>query len=256
MQTWLNKLVAWLSRFAITGLTRYLVMLNALVYVLLLAQPNYGSVLSLDMSKIAAGQVWRLVSYLFIPPTTSIIFIVFALSLMWMIGDALEEAWGAFRLNVYYVVGMIGTTIAACLVPGPTTNVFLNTSLFFAFATLFPNFQLLVFFVLPVKVKWLAWISAILLVPPLLQGPWSIRATLIAAYANYLLFFGPQIWRSIRENAKLSERRAQFQIAKTTEHDSLHVCAQCGATEITHPDRDFRVRQDGTEFCNLCRGAS
>ncbi len=252
----MDKLEARWGKFAITGLTRYLVMLNAIVYMLLLAQPNYASMLTLDISKVASGEVWRLVSYLFLPPTTSVIFIFFALYVLWMIGDALEEAWGAFRLNVYYLVGMIGTTIAACLVPGPTTNVFLNSTLFFAFATLFPNFQFLLFFILPVKVKWLAWISAILLIPPLLQGPWSIRATLLVAYGNYLLFFAPQILRSMRENAEISRRRAQFQTSVTSESEPLHACARCGATEITHPDREFRVRQDGTEICENCRALS
>jgi membrane associated rhomboid family serine protease len=240
------------GRFAITGLTRYIVALNGLTFLLLRAQPRYFDALTLDTSRIASGEVWRLVSYLFLPPTDSIIFILFSLYAIWMIGENLENTWGAFRLNLFYLLGMVGTTIACLLTGGgQTTNVFLNMSLFFAFATIFPNIEFLVFFILPVKVKWLALIAAAWLLTFLISSPWPVKASLIVAFANYFLFFGPSFISGVRTTAEYKRRREKFRVASVPD-ETLHRCSKCGATEVSNPERGFRVRNDDTEICDVC----
>ena len=139
------------------------------------------------------GQVWRLITYIFIPTTNSPIWIIFVLLFLWFIGEGLERAWGAFRLNLFYFVGMIGTTIAAFFFGSNFSNTMLNATLFFAFAHFYPEEVIYIFFILPAKVKWIAWVAAALLLFGFVTGPNSYRMALVAAFANYLIFFGPEL---------------------------------------------------------------
>jgi membrane associated rhomboid family serine protease len=116
-----------------------------------------------------------------------------ALWFLWFIGEGLERAWGSFRLTLYFVVGMIGTTIAAFLFGSNFSNGMLITSLFFAFARFYPEEIIYILFILPVKIKWLAWIYAAFLMLGFFLGPNSYRAALVAAFINYFIFFGPEI---------------------------------------------------------------
>ena len=200
--------------------------------------------------------MWRLVTYISIPwsigqPGSMIqpLWLLLALWFLLFIGDRLEHAWGAFRLNLYFLVGMIGTTVAAFLFGAQFSNAMLASSLFFAFAHFYPDEVIFVMFILPVKVKWLAWISAALLVFGFLTSPNSYRMALIAAFANYFIFFGPELVRATRLRRQTASRRQRFEDAARPEHESLHHCANCGATELTNPNLEFRVARDGEEYC-------
>jgi signal transduction histidine kinase len=205
--------------------------------------------LDLDRAAILHGQIWRLVTYIFIPGTNSLLWIVFVLLFLWFIGEGLERAWGAFRLNLFYFVGMIGTTIAAFFFGSNFSNTMLNASLFFAFARFYPEEVIYVFFVLPVKVKWLAWISAAFLLVEFASKPMSYRMAMIAALMNYLIFFGPEIIRAARSRQQNSTRRRRFEENARPEEEALHHCAICGATELTNQTLEFRVSRDGEEYC-------
>ncbi len=247
----LDKLERRLGWLAVPGLVRVVVLMNALVYLLAVFNPGYIQALMLDPERVAAGEVWRLVSYIFIPPAAHPLFILFALLFFWRMGEGLEEAWGSFRLTVFYLVGMAGTTVAAFLTGGATTNAFLNLSLLFAFATLYPEFGILLL-ILPVKVKWVAWISLAMTLLVFVVSGWAMRLAILASLANYILFFGPKFLREKRERHQTAQRRARFEADKPAKGAPLHVCAGCGVTDVTRPDMDFRVAADGLDYCEEC----
>ena len=245
----LNTLEKHLGRFAIPGLIRYVVALNALVFLLGLAVPSYVDQLTLNPAAIAAGQVWRLVSWIFIPTASSLLFVLFYLMFTWWMGDLIESAWGAFRLNVYYLTGFLGCTAAALLFGQSLANIALNSSLLFAAGTLAPELQVLLFGIIPLRLKWIAGFSAVLLGLGLVTGDWGARAAIVVCFSNYLLFFGPTFFRHTAEARKIAARRARFEIAKAPAAETLHRCEACGRTEVSNPELDFRVSANGHEYC-------
>ena len=247
--TLLDKLERRFGFLGIPGLIRIIVGFNALVFVLVRLNPDFVSVLNLDPARIRHGEVWRLVTYIFIPQTFSFLWIVFVLWFLWFIGDGLERAWGSFRLTLYFLVGMIGTTVAAFFFGSNFSNGMLIASLFFAFARFYPDDVIYILFILPVKIKWLAWVVAAYLLLGFVLRPNSYRAALIAAFANYFIFFGPEIIHQARHRHEVSTRRRRFEDHSRSTDDALHHCAVCGATELTDPNLDFRVASDGEEYC-------
>src|SRR6202047_4436749 len=161
--TWLDKLERRFGFLAIPSLGRLLVGFTVLVYVLILLNPDFLNVIALDPARVRRGEVWRLITYIFIPPSLSPLWLLLGLWFLWFIGDGLERAWGAFRLTLYFLVGMVGTTAAAFFFGENFSNSMLIASLFYAFARFYPDVVIYIFFVLPVKVKWIAWILAALL---------------------------------------------------------------------------------------------
>lgn len=247
--SWLDKLERRVGFLAIPGLIRIVVGFNALVFVLLWLNPDYVSVLTLDPVRIRHGEVWRLVTYIFIPQSTSPLWIIFVLWFLWWIGDGLERAFGAFRLTLYFFVGMIGTTVAAFFFGSNFSNSMLIASLFYAFARFYPDEVIYVLLILPLKVKWIAWILAALLLAGFFMGTNAYRMALVAAFSNYLIFFGPSIIHDARHRHDVSERRRRFETQSRSEAEPLHKCTVCGATELSDPNLDFRVARNGEEYC-------
>jgi membrane associated rhomboid family serine protease len=246
--SWLDKLEKRFGFLAIPGLIRAVVLFNVLVLGLVWLNPSFSSAIDLNPARILHGQVWRLVTYIFIPQTFSW-WVVLFLWFLWFIGDGLERAWGAFKLTLYFFVGMIGTTIAAFFFGSNFSNSMLISSLFFAFARFYPDVVIYLFFILPVKIKWLAWFSAGVLLVGFVLGPNAYRVSLIAALSNYFIFFGPQIIHDARHRREITARRQRFEVESRGEAESLHKCAVCGATELSDPNLDFRVARDGEEYC-------
>lgn len=247
--SFLDKLERRFGFIAIPGLMRAIVTLNALVFVLVLLNKGFDSYLSLDMARIRAGEVWRLVTYIFVPQTAHFLLVVIALWFLWFIGDGLERAWGAFRVTLYFLVGMVGTTIAAVLSNSQFSNQMLFTSLFFAFAHFYPDEVIYVFFILPLKIKWVAWIYAGFLGVGFVTQSNSYRMALIAALSNYLIFFGPEVIQNLRHRKEIAGRRKRFEVQSRSDEEPLHKCATCGATELSDPSLEFRVASDGEEYC-------
>lgn len=244
----LDRLEKIFGRFAVVGLIRYVVVLNALVFVLGLLDRNYISTLTLDRNAILDGQVWRLASWIFIPNTFSPLWVIFYLMFTWWMGDLIESTWGTFRLNLYYLTGYLGCTAAALFFGQSFGNIALNTSLLFAAGTIAPELQIMLFGIVPLRLKWVALFSAVLLGVGMLGSGWGARAAIVVAYANYLLFFGPAFFRNSANSRRIAARRAKFEIAKRPE-ETLHRCATCGRTEVSNPELDFRVSADGQEYC-------
>lgn len=246
---WIDSLEARFGNLAVPGLIRLVVMFNGLTYALMLSNPGYIQYLTLVPAKVAHGQVWRLFTYIFIPPAFSPLWLFMALMFLWYMGEALEQAWGAFKLNVFYLCGMAGCTIAAFFFGGIEMNAFLNLSLLFAFGTLFPDETMYVFFIIPVKIKWIALFSFVLVLATFLQSGLSVKMAILVSFSNYLIFFGPQLLQNIRHRQTVTARRVEFKRKAMPESEALHACAVCKETELTKPELDFRVSRDGNEYC-------
>jgi hypothetical protein len=211
-----------------------------IVYVLAMLKPEFLGALTFDLAAVRRGQIWRLVTYLFIPsvaPTpSSAIWLFFAVYWTWLILRGLEQEWGAFRLNAYYLVGMIGTTLAATIAGGAASNEALNLSMFLAFATIFPNYEIRLFFVLPVKVKWLAILAAGYLLYTAAVGSWLDRASVVAASGNYLLFFGAHLLDLFRKRNLQVRQTARRADMRTSEAPTDRTCALCGKRQSDGED--------------------
>jgi hypothetical protein len=239
----MNPLERKLSRYAIHDLTMYLVGGQGLALVLSLALPGFLGAIALIPEAVLAGQWWRLFSFVFTPPLGNPIFAVFALYLLWFMGGALEGHWGAWRYNLYLLVGFAMTIAAAFLFPfNPATNGYVTGSIFLAFAYLYPDYELLLFFVLPVRVKWLALVTWLFYAYEFLAGGWSERLLILAAVANFLLFFGRDLFYTARHGQRRLRRRA---VARAERAQPRHVCAVCGVTDQSDPTMDFR-------YCTKC----
>lgn len=242
-----------MERIAVPGLIRYVALLNALVFLLHLAAPGYLSVLELDPRLVLQGEVWRLVTWIFIPETLSPIWIIFSLLFLFYLGDGLEEAMGPARLTLFYLRGILLCTAVSFAMsfwvgapPLGRANTFLNLSLLLAFATVYPDFRVLVFFILPLRIVWLALFSVVIMVVASLGQPLTVAATLGAALLNYLFDFSGELRGRIQRKGSLrssSSKRAEVKEV------ALHRCEDCGITEVTHPEAEFRVRADGREYC-------
>jgi hypothetical protein len=253
--TWLDRLEKRLGWIAIPGLVRVVAGFTALVFILSL-NPALRSVLELQPYLIWRGQVWRLVTYIFLPPydlsqrlDLSVLWTVFAVWFLWFIGEGLEQAWGAFRVTLYFLVGMIGTTVAAFVFGVNFSNRILTASLFYAFAYFYPN-EVIYLIIFPLKVKWVAWFSAAFLFLSFILGPMAVRLALIVAFSNYLLFFGPEFLRGMRHRGDVAVRRRRFETdLQAASGGALHTCKVCGQTEQSDPNLEFRVARDGEEYC-------
>lgn len=211
---WLDKLERKYGRFAISGLMTTVVAGMALVFVcnLLFPRANLLNYLYFSPNLILQGQVWRIFTFIFLPPDSSLLFIVFALYLYYFIGNSLEHEWGSFRFNIYYLVGMLGSILAG-FITGGATNSFLNLSLFFAFAAVYPNMQLLLFFVIPIKIKYLALFDGVLYVFSFLSGNLQTKAAIVASLANFFIFFGPDVFRRMKANYGYRQQRQNWRDA-------------------------------------------
>ena len=212
---WLYKLDRKYSRYGIPDLMRNVVLAMAVVFAadLMLPQINFAARLSLDMSAVMQGEVWRLVTFLFLPPNSSLAFIVISLYFYYMIGSALENEWGTFIFNVYYFIGAIGCIISA-LITGYADNTYLNLSLFFAFAILYPDFEVMLFFVLPVKVKYLAVADAVIYAISFIGGSASTRVSIGFSLAAVAIFFGEDLIRIIKRESSYKKTRRNFRSSR------------------------------------------
>ena len=202
-----------LRRFAISDLMKYIVFGQAAVYLLMLIWPTVGyrlySAITLSRSALLHGQIWRIVTFVFAPPNSSPLFIIFALYFYYMIGAGLEARWGKVKFNLYYLIGMAAAVIA-CLITGYAGNTYLNLSLFFAYAALYPDVEVLLFMILPVKMKVLAVLDAALYTWQFIVGNASTRVTIALCLLNVILFLGGDLMNTIRRESRYWKTRYNF----------------------------------------------
>ena len=197
---WISRLERKYGRFCIPNLISVIVGGQILVYAIELFVNQFISVyLGLSRSLLLMGQVWRLITFVFIPfsgggPLSVILGIYFT----WFIGTALEKEWGDFRYTLYFLLGMVGTVLA-CLLTGVTASTYcLSLSLLLAFAMLYPEVQLLLFFVIPIRVKYFGFFAVALWVFSFLSAPLAGKLSYLLSMLNVWAFFGPMAYRSVR----------------------------------------------------------
>jgi hypothetical protein len=249
----LTRLERFLGRFAISNLSLYLVAGQVLFWGLAALSGFNLERIALRPAAVYAGEVWRLVTFLFLPPgggtgALAIVFLAFAWYIFYLMGTALEHYWGTYRYNAFIGLGWLLTTAVAFLTPGAyASNLFLAGSVFLAFAFLNPDFELLIFFILPVRIKWIALVQWLYYGFVLVVGTWSDRLMVLAATGNFLIFFSGDIVARIRTGRRRMAHQAGVFAARPEEGAARHRCRACGKTELTHPQMDFR-------YCSKCAG--
>jgi hypothetical protein len=251
MDRLLSRLERRFGRFAIEHLTWVVVGGMAAVFTIAYVRPQFLELIYLNIPRVMHGEVWRLFTFIFVPETLRPMWVLFSLYWLWLMGTNLESEWGAFKFNAYYGIGVLGTIIGAVFVGGGAGNFFLNLTLTFAFATLFPDYQFLMFFLIPMRMKWLAWLTAAYIGYAFVEGDWPVRAAIVASLANYFLFFGGHLWGLVRGRSvqmKQAARRAAMD-EPAPEEGALgrRACAICGAKE--EDGADIRVCS-----CEKCGG--
>lgn len=205
-----------LRRYSISNLMQYIVIGQGIVFALLWIWPSLGyrlySLITLTRTGLMHGQIWRLVTFVFVPPSSSPIFILFALYFYYLIGMGLEHRWGKVKFNLYYLVGMVAAVISA-LITGYASNSFLNLSLFFAYAALYPDEEVLLFMILPIKMKYLAALDAALYLYQFIVGSASTRVTIVLCLLNVFLFLGGDIISTLRRESTYWKTRRNFRNA-------------------------------------------
>lgn len=254
-------------RFGISNLMRVIVAGNVAVYVLMLLTQsndvNALNFLTFNLHALLRGEVWRLVTFVFVPAYSSPFSLLISLYFYYWIGSTLERQWGTAKFNLYYFSGMLLTVLGAVLASLITGNYYLtvagtnyvNLSMFFAFAVLFPNAQVLLFFIIPVKMKWLAYIDvglfAVSIIRAILAQNWGGVILPVMALLNFLIFAWPTLqgWAQ-RKQYQHSRQAVNFKKAvhqQQKQQGYHHKCAVCGRTDTDYPDLQFR-------YCSKCVG--
>ena len=245
--SFLDKLERKFGKFAIKNLMLYIVALNGFIYVLSYFDTT-GTLFSrlvLSPYMIMKGEFWRLFTFILVPPaSTSAFFMIFVLYFYYLEGTGLEQEWGSFKFNLYYLIGILTTIAASFISQGSVmTAEFLNLSLFLAFARIYPDYEILLFFFIPVKVKYLGYINWAFLILSFVVGSVSTKLAIFAALLNYFIFFG----KDLVMRRKSYKRKSAFNNA-IPKKKYMHKCCVCGITELDDPNMDFR-------YCSKCSGS-
>lgn len=266
---WLSRFCYNHPKFAVPGLMKYIVMGNIAVWVMdLVSGGTFSPLLSFVPAHILSGQVWRLFTFVLIPQSYSPIWFVLSCFLYYFLGTQLEQVWGSGRFTLFYLLGVILTALSGLLLAlqggfwltGATVDMYyVNMSLFLAFATLYPDLEFRLFFFLPIKGKWLAWVYVALIGVDvwrsLSMGLYLMALVPLVALLNYLLFF----WDDLTYRSKKGRARVRHQTSRQTvdfkaaqrhaqqKKGYLHKCAVCGRTDTDHPGLEFR-------YCSRCSG--
>ncbi len=249
MEHLLARLDRRFGRFAIPNLIGFVVGGMAIVWVLSLAKPEFQERLSLDIQSVRQGEVWRLVTFLFIPPPSSPLWILINLYFTWWVGSSLEQNWGAFKFNAYYGIGALGTVVAA-VIAGPATNFWLDASLFLAFATVFPDVTILLFFIIPVRVKWLGIIAALGIAYAAATGTWGTRGSIVASLANYLLFFGEHWYGVLRHRGVMARQKTRREEMRASSRPGAS--AKPGGSGVSDRNGEPAAFVFGSRVCAIC----
>lgn len=280
--TWIDKLERKYGRFGIPNLTLYIVICYVAGYFLEMVSPSLVNLLSLDPGSILKGQIWRLVTWVVSSPNSGNVFL-FAISILFFyypIGTSLERTWGTFRYTLYIFMGLLFTILGAFLLylftggmlsfqgvnismtmfnhmtGGMFTTYYISLSVFLAYAMTYPDMRILLWFVIPIKMKWMAIVYGAILLYDVFSyirgGYWFMVIPIVASLLNFVIFYFTG-GRLHRYNPREVKRRNDFKraVAKSQTMSgngiSKHKCAICGRTELDHPELEFR-------FCSKCNG--
>ena len=273
-----NGLRRKLEKYAIPNLTLYLIICYGIGYLMQYLVPAGYQYLMLDPFLVLKGQVWRLVTWILIPPDSSnIFFVLITLYLYYSLGGLLERIWGTYKYNVYLFSGLLFTILGAFVLCGysvlmgaqPTmytglyllnngsavyfgqfSTYYINMSIFLACAASIPDVQVLLMFIFPIKVKWLGIVYGIILLVNCIQGGIATWIVVIFSLLNFLVFFlrsKGKMHLSVGQIKRQQEFHQKMRSAGQTKGITRHKCAICGRTELDGDDLEFR-------FCSKCNG--
>lgn len=267
----LNKMERKFGRYAIHNLMYYIIIIQIAGYALTTMMPLFAArYLTLDVGAILHGQVWRLVTWIAVGRINlsdpfSLLFVAITLYLYYMIGRNLENVWGAFRFNVYYLSGILFNIIAAFILYFVDKSIFggvfislyedgltyINYSLFLAFACIYPDMELLYMFLIPIKMKYFGILYGFFIARDIIaeisDGNIGAAVAIVVAVLNFIIFF-----LSTRNTKRISPRdynrkKKYKEQVRNVEKQTRHRCAVCGRTEQDDEHLEFR-------FCSKCDG--
>ncbi len=211
MNNWLYKMERRFGRYGIPDLAKYLAIGQLVVWVIVMF--FYGDLLnwiSLSRSGLLHGQIWRIVTFVLVPPLTiNPLYLLLELYFLYFVGSSLENSWGSFRFTLYYLIGMAGAVLS-CLLLGTYASGALLYSLFFAFACLYPDVQVLLLFILPIKVKWLGVAALVLYLMDFLRAGLWYKGAMLLGLVNFFLFFGPTLWQNYQNRKRREAWKNQW----------------------------------------------
>ena len=263
----LQKMERKLGKLAIHNLSLYIVGTYILGYVLELVAGNVVQFFYLDPYQILQGQVWRLFTWLLVPPFGLSLFLIITLWFYYSIGNTLERTWGTFRYNVYIFGGIFMTIVGAFVLYGISvwiygaeaaqlvsyyysysfSTYYICMSMFLGFAMTYPDMQVLLMFIIPIKMKWMALLDIAYLVYAMIIGGWGDRIVILCSLMNVLVFFF--VTRNYRRISPTEIHRKQEYKRQVQQPVGItkHKCAVCGRTEKDGEELEFR-------FCSKCNG--
>jgi membrane associated rhomboid family serine protease len=225
----IDKLERKFGQYAISNLTKILIGGQILLYIYITMVPSSELMFMLIVNRVMTGQWWRLITFIFLPIDKSPLFVVFTWYIYYIYGSALEREWGSFRYMVYIFVGLIMTIIAGILFPANLiSNIYIFSTIFLAFAYLYPDFTLLLFFIIPVKVKWISYLVWIWFFGAILFGSTGTKILSLLSLGNFLMFFGSEILSGLSSKAKRIPMAAKEELLNSK---SYMTCAICKSTE-------------------------
>ena len=242
--------------FGIPRLMMYVSIANVAFWLLGAVNPVLLGYLRFDPYLVLHGQVWRIVTFALYPPSTGMLAFI-AFYFYYWIGSTLEQYWGTAKFNVYFFSGILLTLLYGFLIYFLTgVRIQLNAeyvylSMFFSFAAMFPDMQVLLFFVIPIKMKWLALVDAAFFVMGVVTRPFPVNLLPIVAVLNFFVFCGGELLRGLPRRptaGTVNFRRASAKLRRE-QRDRLytHKCAVCGRTDTDYPELEFR-------YCSRCAG--
>lgn len=242
--------------FGIPNLMKYITIGNGVFWLLGAVNPVLMSYLTFSPAAIMHGQVWRIVSFMFYPPSTGLIAFI-AFYFYYWIGSTLERYWGTAEFNVYFFTGVILTELYGFIVyfiTGKSFNLtaeYIYLSMFFSFAAMFPNMQVLLFFIIPIKMKWLALVDAAFFVMSVISSHFPANLLPIVAVLNFFIFCGGDLLKAVPKRPSSNTVNFRRERAKIRREQSAklynHKCSVCGRTDSDYPNLEFR-------YCSRCAG--
>lgn len=194
----LEKLERRFRPYAIPNLMHYVVIGQIIVYIVtMFSRADLLTLLTLSRAGLQHGQIWRLITFVFLPDHYQLLYFALGCYFDWMVGDALEREWGASWFNLYYLAGMLGAWLA-CLVTGYSSAYCLSLSLFLAFAAQYPHARLLIMFILPIEAKWLGIAAGVLWAYNFLIATLTGKISLVMGMLGFFVFYGPSLCNSIK----------------------------------------------------------
>ncbi|MBB6431330.1 rhomboid family intramembrane serine protease [Algisphaera agarilytica] len=251
---WTRQLEHKLAGFAVPHLTLGIIGVQIMSFLAGVSNPDIAAGMVLDTQLVRQGEWWRIFTFMMVPPSGFFLFAVIAWYILYFTGAGLENAIGTPKYNLYWLIGYLASVAVAFAVPGaPVSNAFLATSVFLAFAVLYPDFEILLFFILPVKMKWLGMFSGgifvYIAISRIAVGAWAGPAMVFAATLNFMIFFGPELLRRIKRGHNQMKRQRDA-IAEANE--PFHRCSVCGITDISHPQAEFRYNAEANGTVCYC----